>query len=134
METWVQVTLTSLAAVTASSGFWAYVMRRDITKSATARLLMGLAYDKLMEKGETYIDRGWISRDEFEDYRKYFFEPYKALGGNGVAERIMNGVSELQIVGQSRHAMMFHVRHQDEEFTNNVRIVSGPNRETTPER
>jgi hypothetical protein len=133
VETWVQIVLTSFAAVTASSGFWAYVMRKDATKSATTRLMMGLAYDKLMEKGETYIDRGWIGRDEFEDYRKYFFEPYKALGGNGVAERIMSGVSELPIVGQSRHAMMFHVRHDNREFTNNVRVVSRAEREAAPE-
>lgn len=124
MENGLQIVLTSVVTVLASSGFWAYVMRRDNTKSATTRLMMGLAYEKLMDKGEKYLDRGWISRDEYEDYQKYFYEPYKALGGNGVAERIMNGVSDLPIVGHDRHAMMFHVRHQDEEYSNNVRVVN----------
>lgn len=131
METWLQTTLTSLVAVIASSGFWAYLMRRDSAKSATTRLLMGLAYEKLMDKGGSYIDRGWLTREEYEDYQKYFYEPYKALGGNGVAERIMNGVSELPIVGQSRYAMMFRTQpnRQSEEFINHVRVVS---REESP--
>lgn len=128
MEIDFQVILVAVASVVASSGFWAFVMRKTDNKSATTRLLMGLAYDRLMVKGEQYIDRGWVSRDEFEDYRKYFYEPYKALGGNGVAERIMNGVSELQIVGPDRHAMMFHVRN-DEEYRNDVRFVT-PRQET----
>jgi hypothetical protein len=134
VETWVQITLTSFTAVGASSGFWAYVMRRSSSKSAMTRLMMGLAYEKLMEKGEKYLDRGWVARDEYEDYRKYFFEPYKELGGNGVAERIMNGVSELPIVGQSRHEQMFHVRHNNQEFVNNVRVVGSSQREASPER
>jgi hypothetical protein len=134
VENGLQIVLTSAITVLASSGFWAYIMRKDNNKSATTRLLMGLAYEKLMDKGEKYIDRGWISRDEYEDYQKYFFEPYKALGGNGVAERIMNGVSDLPIVGHDRHAMMFHVRHQNEEYANNVRVVKRRSeREAAPE-
>jgi hypothetical protein len=134
VETWTQIVLTSIASVSASSGFWAYLMRKDSSKSATTRLLMGLGHDKLMERGEKFLDQGYVSRDEYEDYQKYLYEPYRALGGNGVAERIMKGVSELPIIGQSRHAMMFHVRHQDQEFQNNVRVVSHPGREATSER
>jgi len=86
--------------------------------------MMGLAYDKVMDKGGTYLDRGYVTRDEYEDLRKYFYEPYKALGGNGVAERIMNGVSELPIVGQSRYALMHRTQNRSEEFVNNVRVVT----------
>lgn len=133
METWVQMGLTSIVAVSASSGFWAYVMHRSSTRSAETRLMMGLAYDKLMDKGSSYIDRGWVTRDEYEDLRKYFYEPYKALGGNGVAERIMNGVSELQIVGHSRYAMMYRTQNRSEEFVNNVRIVTREGQDTSAE-
>lgn len=137
METWVQIGLTSIVAISASSGFWAYVIHKDTAKSAIAKALMGLLYDKLMEKGSSYIDRGWVTRDEFEDYRKMYFEPYKALGGNGVAERIMQGVSELPIVGQSRYALMFRTNNQSEEFVNNVRVVAPAEyeaRQANPER
>jgi len=47
-----QVVLVAVASVVASSGFWAFVMRKTDSKSATTRLLMGLAYDRLMVKGE----------------------------------------------------------------------------------
>lgn len=132
METWLQMVLTSSGAVLASSGFWAYVMRRDNTKSATTRLLMGLAHRELMNQGGSFMDRGWITRDEYEDYRKYLYDPYKDLGGNGVAERIMNGVSELPIVGQSRYNLMFRTQ-QSEEFVNNVRVVPPASRQAPTE-
>lgn len=61
------------------------------------RLLMGLAYDKITTLGLSYIKRGWISKDEYEDFQRYLYEPYKAFGGNGVAERIMTEVSRIPI-------------------------------------
>lgn len=131
MEPWVQMGLTSIVAISASSGFWAYILHKSATRSAETRLMMGLAYEKVMDKGVTYLDRGWVTRDEYEDLRKYFYEPYKALGGNGVAERIMNGVSELPIVGQSRYAVMFRTQDRTEEFVNNVRLVTREDQDTS---
>lgn len=56
---------------------------------------MGLAYDKIQQLGMGYIDRGWISVAEYEDFRKYLYEPYRDFGGNGVAEQVMLQVSAL---------------------------------------
>ena len=58
---------------------------------------MGLAYNKAIELGITYIQRGYVTNDELEDYRKYLYEPYVELGGNGVVERIMTEVMTLPI-------------------------------------
>jgi hypothetical protein len=102
MDPWVQAAIVAFTAIGASSGFWAYILQRNIAKSASSRLLMGLAYDKIMHLGMQYIERGWISRDEFEDFRNYLFDPYKAMGGNGVAERIMQEVSSLRIQSYPR--------------------------------
>lgn len=44
-----------------------------------------------------YIKRGWITKDEYEDLRDYLYKPYKELGGNGSAERIMLEVDKLEI-------------------------------------
>jgi hypothetical protein len=104
MEPWVVAALASITSLAASSGFWAYLQSRDKTKTAVARLLMGLAYDKIMHLGVSYIERGWISKDEYEDFRKYLYEPYKDFGGNGVAERIMLEVSQLKIRSASRYS------------------------------
>lgn len=58
---------------------------------------MGLAYDKITYLGLKYIERGWISKDEYEDFRKYFYDPYTEFGGNGMADRIMSEISKLPL-------------------------------------
>lgn len=97
MDTWVPVAVTSLSTVLASSGLWTWLQKKNNNSTATNRLLMGLAYDKITNRGMDYIQRGWISKDEFEDFQKYLYEPYKDFGGNGVAERIMDEVRRLPL-------------------------------------
>lgn len=88
---------TAVTSFAASSGFWAYLQSKDTHKSATTRLLMGLSYDKITHLGMKYIERGWISKDEYEDFQKYFYHPYTEFGGNGMADRIMAEVSKLPL-------------------------------------
>lgn len=114
MEPWLVTVLTVVGAVGASSGFWAWLMKRDNTKTAMARLLMGLAYDKIAHLGLGYIERGWISRDEYEDFRKFLYEPYKDFGGNGVAERIMEEVSHLPLRSPGKYAEIIQARKNKE--------------------
>lgn len=103
MSAWWQVLLTAVVTVTASSGFWAYIQRKDMNKSELDKLVLGLAYDKIISMGMAYIERGWVTKDEYEDYRKYLYDPYKALGGNGVTERIMAEVSSLPLRPRSTY-------------------------------
>lgn len=114
MEPWLLVALTSVASILASSGFWAFLTRRSTINSAQTRLLMGLAYDKITHFGLSYIERGWISKDEYEEFRKYLYEPYVAMGGNGMAERIMAAVSELPLRSHSKYAEIIQQRKPDE--------------------
>lgn len=104
LETIVQVLITSVAAVCASSGFWAYMQRKDSKRTQTDRLLQGLAYDKIVSMGMAYIERGWITKDEYEDYRKYLYEPYKKLGGNGVTSRVVAEVENLPLRARAKYA------------------------------
>jgi len=129
METWLQLALTSFVTLGASSGFWAYLQRKDRARSATTRLLMGMAYDTITTLGIAYIERGWVTKDEYEELRKYFYEPYRALGGNGVAERVMNEVSGLPFRPHSRYSEIFRNR-ENEETVNNVRIVTRQEQDT----
>lgn len=132
MEPWLQLILTSIGSFGASSGFWAYVQHKDRTKSATARLLMGIAYKELTSEGLKYLDRGELTKDEYEEYLQFFFEPYKELGGNGLAERIANRVSELPIRSYSRYDEILRNR-PSEGFINNVRVVTREEQNTTSE-
>jgi hypothetical protein len=129
METWLQLALTSLVTLGASSGFWAYLQHKDRAKSATTRLLMGMAYDTITTLGIAYIERGWVTKDEYEELRKYFFEPYRALGGNGVAERVMNEVSRLPFRSHSRYSEIFRNR-ENEGWVNNVRVITREEHDT----
>lgn len=124
METWLQLAITSLVTLGASSGFWAYLQHKDRTKAATTRLLMGIAYEHIMTFGVAYIRRGYATRDEYEELRKYFWEPYKALGGNGAAERVMNELDKLPFgpVNLQPYEAIFQSRESRE--INDVRVVA----------
>jgi hypothetical protein len=87
---------------------------------------MGIAYEHIMTFGVAYIRRGWATRDEYEELRKYFYEPYRALGGNGAAERVMNEVDKLPFGPQDEYESIFQSREPRE--INDVRVVA---RQTT---
>ena len=118
MESWTQVIVATIGAVLASSGFWAYMQHRDHAKAATTRLLMGVAYNTIYTQGVQYIARGWVTKDEFEELHRYFFTPYKTLGGNGVAEHIMNQVMSLPFRSESPVEEMIRQRVEGESSPN----------------
>ena len=97
MEPWFQVVLTIFSSVLASSGLWAYLQKKSEQKDVKTEMLIGLAHDRIMYLGMSYIDRGCVTQDEYENLRDYLYEPYKALGGNGSAKRVMEGVNRLKI-------------------------------------
>lgn len=106
MEPMIVVLVTAVTTVGASSGFWAWLMRKTQNKSSVEKLLLGLAYDKIIHRGMQYIDRGWISKDEYEEFRKYLYEPYIEVGGNGVAQRIMEDVARLRLRSPAKYAQI----------------------------
>lgn len=63
---------------------------------------MGLAHDKIVELGIRYIEKGFVTKDEYEDLFKYFWEPYSSVGGNGSAERIIGMVKLLPLTPERR--------------------------------
>jgi hypothetical protein len=60
-------------------------------------MILGLGHDKIIYLGKEYIARGWITSDEYENLHDYLYMPYKNMGGNGSAERIMEEVKKLPI-------------------------------------
>ena len=78
-----------------SSGLWAFLQSRADKKDAKTELLLGIAHDRIMYLGMEYINRGSITRAEYENLNTYLFKPYEKLGGNGSASRIMDVVNTL---------------------------------------
>jgi hypothetical protein len=110
-----EMVLALIAAVTTvvtSSGLWAYAIKHQAVRSANNRLLRGLAYDKIVTLGITYIQRGYVSKDEYEEYLKYLVEPYLEMGGNGVAERISREVGSLPF--RTLPFREVHIKGEDE--------------------
>lgn len=108
MDSWLQIALSICTAALASSGLWAYLQKRFEKKidskikdgndrEAERSMLRGLAHDRIMWLGMQYINRGWITQDEYENLDLYLFSPYEALGGNGSAAKVMSEVRKLPL-------------------------------------
>ena len=91
------ILLTIIGSVVASSGFWAFIQARGNRTNTQIKLLIGLAHDRIVYLGMNYIERGYITRDEYENLHDYLYVPYHDLGGNGTAGRVMEQVDRLPI-------------------------------------
>lgn len=93
-----------VGAVFASTGFWAFlstlIQRRDKKESAEAQMLKGLGHDRICYLGSVYIKQGYISKEDYENLHDYLYKPYKKLGGNGTAEKVMKEVDKLPLQEQ----------------------------------
>lgn len=96
--------LLALIAGATSSGLCSLIIfliqRRDKKKgkrSAETEVLLGLGHDRIVYLGGTYVKRGYITQDEYENLYQYLFKPYERLGGNGTASRVMREVEKLPI-------------------------------------
>lgn len=95
------VIISILCTLLASGGFWALVTKLLDKRSAKTKMLLGLGHDRIMSLGMSYIAKGQITQGEYENLYKYLYEPYKKMGGNGSAERLMKEVDKLKIVPDS---------------------------------
>lgn len=89
--------VTILVSVLASSGVWAVVMKVMDKKDVRTQMLIGLGHDRIMYLGMHYIERGWITRDEYENLVDYLYRPYEMMGGNGSAKRVIEEVKKLPL-------------------------------------
>lgn len=92
-----QLTAAVLGSALASSGLWALVGRRTDKDDAERKMLVGLAHDRIVHLGMAYVERGYITQDEYENLRVYLYEPYEKMGGNGSARRVMLEVDKLPV-------------------------------------
>ncbi len=108
----IQCVVTIACAIIASSGFWSVIMKRmdqreeekrareeiaTQNREAQKKLLIGLAHDRIITLGMTYIERGYITKDEYENFFTYLYEPYVENGGNGSGSKVANELKKLPI-------------------------------------
>ena len=97
MHELVKTAVTILITLIGSAGFWSYLDARRAKKSASTRLLIGIAHDRITFLGMKYVEQGYITRDEYENLNDYLYEPYAEAGGNGSAKRVMEEVRKLPL-------------------------------------
>lgn len=97
MSQFVETLITVLCAVLASSGFWALVQKLTDKKDAKTQMLVGLAHDRILYLGMSYVQRGYITKDEYENLYDYLYKPYLKMGGNGSAKRVIGEVDKLPL-------------------------------------
>ena len=90
-----------ITAVLASTGLWQLVIKIYDSKkkklSNSEKISLGVAHDRIMFLGQDYIERGSITPDEYENLHDFLYVPYRDMGGNGAAKRIMDEVEKLPI-------------------------------------
>lgn len=91
-----QVIITIFTSILASSGLWAFINSRLEKNNSERELLVGIGHVELVFFGMQYIERGWITRDEYETMQG-LYKPYIKLGGNGSGTKIMKEIEELPI-------------------------------------
>ena len=79
------------------SGVWAWAKSKSDRNTSSHGLLLRVSKNQLITLGRAYLDRGYITMDEYEEYEAEY-KLYSALGGNGLARRVFKQVDDLPIM------------------------------------
>ena len=63
--------------------------------NALCRCVTGIAMFRIAREAKRYIDKGYVTSEEYHTLKHNLYEPYVALGGNGLATKCMQEVEEL---------------------------------------
>lgn len=86
------------SALLGGSGMWAFVKTRTDRNRTEDELILTIVRSYIIEKGERYIERGYILSGEYSDFYEELYAPYLALGGNGLAKHIFERVEKLPML------------------------------------
>lgn len=92
---WIEMLITIAGSVFASSGLWTLILYKAKQKDTGLLMTRGMAHYQIIEEGQKYIERGWITHEEYDDFMKYLANPYLESGSNGLAKKIIDDISEL---------------------------------------
>lgn len=86
-----------VTTVLSGPGIWAWAKTRTQRNNSEDKLLLLVAKNQLVSQGRVYLNRGYITMDEYEEYESVY-HVYLNLGGNGLARRIFEQVDELPMM------------------------------------
>lgn len=92
-----ELTNSTLTALIGSSGIWAWAKTKTVHNNNAAKLLLSVSRNQLIALGRSYIESGYVTMDEYEEYEEVY-KLYSDLGGNGLARRVFEQVDELPMM------------------------------------
>lgn len=90
-----EIILAIVVSVMGSSGLWGYIGVRATKRDGIAAMVKGQAQHMIIREGTRLIEQGYVTQDEYRNLHSGLYAPYKALGGNGLAEKIVKEVEKL---------------------------------------
>ena len=97
----IQSIITILVAIISSSGVWGLFNLAIQRRSEANRLLIGVAQHLIVRESHRLLDQGYMTTEEYRNLRKGLYERYKQLGGNGLAENMVNEDEKIPIKQRS---------------------------------
>lgn len=92
---WIEVLVTITGSVFASSGLWSLILYKIKKNDSGILMTLGMAHYRIIEEGQKFIERGWITHEEYDDFMKYLGNPYMESGSNGLAQKMIDDISAL---------------------------------------
>lgn len=92
---WIEVLVTITGSVFASSGLWSLILYKIKKNDSGILMTRGMAHYRIIEEGQKFIERGWITHEEYDDFMKYLGDPYLESGSNGLAKKMIDDISDL---------------------------------------
>lgn len=86
-----------LSAIFGAPGIWAWVKTKADHDNNAVKLILSVSKNQLITLGRAYLERGYITMDEYEEYEAEY-QVYSSLGGNGLARRVFEQVDDLPMM------------------------------------
>lgn len=125
---WLETTVTIIVSIIASSGFWTFILAKSNGNKTQDLIIRGIAHTEVINEGKKYLERGWITHEEFDDFMTYLGTPYINLGANGLAKKVISAVQELPIKSVSElsvdNEMKKVIRNEQSDFDSKSKYSS----------
>ena len=92
---WIEMIVTIIGSVFTSSGLWTLILYKSKQKDTEVLMTRGMVHYQIIDEGQKFIERGWITHEEYDNFMKYLGDPYLESGSNGMAKKIINDISDL---------------------------------------
>lgn len=83
----IEIIVTIVASVLASSGLWQFLILKTQKKSVQTQAILALLHNEIYRIAEKAIKENSITPDDFDNLT-CLYEPYHSLGGNGTGEAL----------------------------------------------